>query len=246
MTESNKEESLFDKAMRQAKQASAATAPASGLGDAAAPAAVLGAGVAGGVAQGFAPGTFSYHTSRPTAAQAFVDAFKGLADHDTRLDVASRSDQTTVQFMQRLPTGNWVAAVTVTLIQAADQIKLTTSGQNMAALATAAGELGGTALGVVGDLLRGPAGVGQALGRVSRDMGKVTGAATDLNLGGQVRGIVERLGRVLEEEWSAVQRQKREAADRRIAATTCPYCGTLYPSDDAIACPQCNAPRSQA
>jgi hypothetical protein len=237
-----KEESLFDKAMRQAKQASAATTPASPLDDAA-PAAALGAGIVGGMAQGMAPGTFSYHTSRLSAAQAFVDAFQGLADNDTRLQVAGHSDQTTVQFMQRLPTGNWAAAVTVTLIQAADQIKVTTSGQNMTALASAAGELGGTALGVVSDLLRGPSGVGNALGRVSRDMGKVAGAATDLNLGGQVRGIVERIGGVLEQEWSAVQRQKREEQERQVAATTCPYCGTLYPSDEATSCPTCNAPR---
>ena len=237
-----KEESLFEKAMRQAKQASAATVPASGLSDLA-PAAALGAGVAGGMAQGMTPGTFSYHTSRPAAAQAFVEACQGLADNDTRLQVTGHADQTTIQFMQRLPTGNWAAAVTLTLIQAADQIKVTTSGQNMAALASAAGELGGTALGVVSDLLRGPSGVGNALGRVSRDMGKVAGAATDLNLGGQVRSIVERIGAVLEEEWSAVQRKQREEADRQVAATTCPYCGTLYPSEDATACSKCNAPR---
>jgi hypothetical protein len=239
-----KEESLFDKAMRQAKEASAATVPASPLSEAA-PAAALGAGVVGGVAQGMAPGTFSYHTSRPSAAQAFVEAFQGLGDDDTRLQVTGHSDQTTVQFMQRLPTGSWAAGVTVTLIQAADQIKVTTSGQNMAALASAAGELGGTALGVVSDLLRGPRGVGNALGRVSRDMGKVTGAATDLNLGGQVRGIVERIGGVLDEEWSAVQRKKREDEERQRAATTCPYCGTPYPSETATSCSNCNAPRSK-
>ena len=237
-----KEESLVEKAMRQAKQASAATVPASPLSEAA-PAAALGAGVVGGMAQGIAPGTFSYHTSRPSAAQAFVEVFHGLSDDDTRLQVASHADQTTVQFMQRLPTGAWAAAVTVTLIQAGDQIKVTTSGQNMAALASAAGELGGTALGVVSDLLRGPRGVGNALGRVSRDMGKVAEAATDLNVSGQVRGAVERIGGVLEQEWSTVQRQKREAEERRIAATTCPYCGTLYPSDEATECPKCNAPR---
>jgi hypothetical protein len=237
-----KEESLLDKAMRQAKEASATTTPASPLGEAAS-AAALGAGAVGGMAQGMAPGTFSYHTSRPSAAQAFVEAFHGLNDNDTQIQVASHADQTTVQFMQRLPTGAWAAAVTVTLIQAADQIKVTTSGQNMAVLASAAGELGGTALGVVSDLLRGPAGVGNALGRVSRDMGKVAEAATDLNLAGQVRSAVERIGGVLEEEWSTVQRQKREAEARRIAATTCPYCGTLYPSDEATECPKCNAPR---
>ncbi len=77
-----KEESLFDKAMREARQASAATVPASPLGEAA-PAAALGAGVVGGMAEGMAPGTFSYHTSRPSAAQAFVEAFRGLNDSDT-------------------------------------------------------------------------------------------------------------------------------------------------------------------
>jgi len=236
------QESLLDKAMREAQQASADSVPASPLGEAA-PAAALGAGAAAGLAQGMAPGTFSYHTSRPSAAQAFVDAFQGLSDNDTRLQVTGLADQTTVQFMQQLPTGGWAAAVTVTLIQAADEIKVTTSGQNMAALASAAGQLGGTALGVVGDLLRGPVGIGNALGRVSRDMGKVAGAATDLNLGGQVRSTVERIGRVLEEEWIAVQRQKRDDEARRIAATTCPYCGTLYPSDDVTSCPTCNAPR---
>jgi hypothetical protein len=239
----SEEESLLAKAMRQAKEASAGTAPASPLSDAAAPAAALGAGVAGGAVQGMAPGTFTYHTARPAAAQTFVEAFQGVADDDTHLQVAGYSDQTTVQFMQRLPRGTWAAAVTVTLMQAADQIKITTSGQNLTVLAAAAGDLGGTALGVVGDLLHGPAGLGNALGRVSREAGKVANAATDLNLGGQVRAIVERIGGVLEEEWSAVQRQKREAEDRQRAATTCPFCGTLYPSDDALACPNCNAPR---
>ncbi len=239
----SEEESLLDKAMRRAKEASAATIPASPLSDAAAPAAALGAGAVASVAQGMAPGNFTYHTARPAAAQAFVEAFQGLADNNTRLQVASHPDQTTVQFMQALPAGNWAAAVTVTLIQAADEIKVTTSGQNMTALASAAGELGGTALGVVGDLLRGPAGVGSALGRVSREAGKVANAATDLNLSGQVRAIVERLGGVLEEEWAAVQRQKREAEDRQRAATTCPFCGTPYPSEEAIVCPNCNAPR---
>ncbi len=238
----DKEESLLEKAMRQAKQASAATAPASPLGEIA-PAAALGAGVAGGVTQGMAPGTFTYHTSRPAAAKAFLDAFQAVADNDTRLQVSGQGDQTTVQFMQRLPTGTWAPAVTVTLMQAAEQIKVSTGGQNMAALASAAGELGGTALGVVSDLFKGSRGVGDALGRVSRDIGKVTGAATDLNLGGQVRSIIERIGAVLEEEWSAVQRQKREAEERQRAASTCPYCGTPYPSDDALACTNCNAPR---
>ena len=237
-----KEESLFDKAMRQAKQASAATDSASALSDLG-PAAALGAGVVGGVAQGIAPGTFSYHTSRPAAARAFVETFQGLTNDDTRLQVTGQADQTTVQFMQRLPTGSWAAAVTVTLIQAGERIKVTTSGHNMTALASAAGELGGTALGVVSDLLRGPGGVPSALGRVSRNMGRVADAATDLNLSGQVRTSVERIGGVLEEEWSAVQRQQRDDEARRIAATTCPYCGTLYPSSEATACPKCNAPR---
>jgi len=236
------EESLIDKAMRQAKEASAASAPASPLGEAA-PVAALGAGAAAGLAQGMAPGTFSYHTSRASAAKAFVDALEGLTDNDTRLQVSGYSDQITVQFMQQLPTGGWAAAVTVTLIQAADQIKVSTSGQNMAALASAAGQIGGTALGVVGDLLRGPAGIGSALGRVSRDMGRVAGAASDLGLGGQVRSVVERIGGVLEEEWVVVQRDQREAEARRLAATICPYCGTPYPSDDAVLCPQCDAPR---
>lgn len=236
------EESLIDKAMREAKEASASSGPASPLSEAA-PVAALGAGAAAGLAQGMAPGTFSYHTSRPSAAQAFVDALQGLSDNDTRLQVTGLSDQTTIQFMQLLPTGGWAAAVTVTLIQAGEQIKVTTSGQNMAALASAAGQLGGTALGVVGDLLRGPGGIPSAIGRVSRDMGKVAGAATDLGLGGQVRSVVERIGGVLEEEWVAVQRDQREAEARRRAATTCPYCGTPYPSDDAISCPKCNAPR---
>jgi len=243
MSDTN-EESLIDRAMRQAREASAASVPASPLSDAGTVAA-LGAGVVGGAAQGIAPGTFTYHTARPAAAQAFVEAFQGLADNNTRLQVASHLDQTTVQFMQHLPTGNWAAAVTVTLMQAADEIKVTTSGQNFTALASVAGDLGGTALGVVGDLLSGPRGVANALGRVSREAGKVAGAASDLNLSGQVRGIVERLGRVMDEEWSAVQRQKREAEDRQRAASTCPYCGTPYPSDDTVSCPNCHAPRSK-
>jgi hypothetical protein len=238
-------ESLIDKAMRQAKEASAATIPASGLGEAGSAVALGAAGVAGGLTQGIAPGTFTYHTSRPAAAQAFIEAFQGVADNNTRLQVANHGDQTTVQFMQHLPTGTWAAAVTVTLMQAADEIKVTTSGQNMTSLASAAGDLGGTALGVVGDLLHGPRGVANALGRVSREAGKVASAASDLNVSGQVRSIVERIGNVLDEEWGAVQRQKREDAERQRAATTCPYCGTLYPSDDAVSCPNCHAPRSK-
>jgi hypothetical protein len=237
------QESLFDRAMRQAKEASAGNTPASPFGEVGSVAALGAAGVAGGVAQGIAPGTFTYRTARPSAAQAFVEAFQGLADNNTRLQVTGHPDQTTVQFMQHLPTGNWAAAVTVTLMQAAEEIKVTTSGQNLTALASVAGDLGGTALGVVGDLLRGPAGVANALGRVSREAGKVAGAASDLGLSGQVRSMVERIGAVLDEEWVAVQHQKREAEERQRAATTCPYCGTPYPSDDAVNCPNCHAPR---
>lgn len=233
---------LFDEAMAKAKAAKAPATPGADLDPVLAGVAVT----AGALAQNYGPGTFSYHTLRPVAANVFMDAFRGLQTSDIRLDTsgttvsASDSAATTVKFMQRQANQTWVAGVTVTLLQTNDVVQVTTGGQNMSAMTKSIADLGKTAFGVVGDMLRRKPEA--ALARVQANLGQVTGAAADTQLAGQVRSLIERLGATLDEEWQAGQRQKREEADRQLAATTCQYCGTTYVEAEQT-CSNCHAPR---
>jgi hypothetical protein len=240
---------LIDKAMRQAREAGPPTpSSSSGLEDAG----LLGAGAAGiaqSVKDATSAGTFAYRSTRSAAAtlQVFIDALQALGDRDTRPQVSRRgtleSGQATVQFQQLLPTGNWVAAQTVTLIQSGDTVTVTVSAPSLAAMGGAAGDIGGTALGALGKVL-----TGNVIGGITdaaRNVGRLTESAENIALSSNLRAAVKRIGEALDDEWRQADRERQEREERERIQNTCQFCGTPYPTADAINCAVCGAPRSQ-
>jgi hypothetical protein len=243
----SQEESLFDRAMRQAKEAGAAVpSSSSGLEQAG----LVGAGAAAGLAQtvkdATSPGTFTFQTVRPPAAtlQVFVEALQALGDRDTRPQVGrSTPDQATVQFQQLLPTGNWVGAQTVTLIQSADTVTITVSAPSLAAMGGAAGEVGGTAVSTLGKVLSGN--VLGGLTEAARSVGRLTESAENIALSSKIRSTLQRIGSALDDEWRQAERERLEREERQRVLDTCQFCGAPYPVADAVQCAVCGAPRSQ-
>ena len=240
------EESLFEKAMRRAQAAGAATPSNSSDLEAAGMAAVTGGGIAGAVKEATSPGTFTYRTIRAPAAslQVFVDALQALSDNDTRAQTTKRgADQATVQFQQLLPTGNWVTAQTVTLTHAGETVTVSLSAPGLAALGGAAGEAGGTALSTLGKMLRGN--VIGGLTEAARSVGRLTESAENLAFSSNLRSTVRRIGNALDDEWRLADRERAAAAEQALTLSTCQKCGTPYATADAGQCAACGAPRSQ-
>ncbi len=242
--EAEKGESLFDRAMRQAREAGARVQPES---DAALP--VVGAVAAGGVAASVkdatSPAAFRYHTARTPQAtlRVFTDALAALGDHDTRPDVTGRGDQVTVNFLQKLPTGNWVTAVTIALTQAADEVNVTASAPSLAALGGATAQVGGAALGSLGKLLTGN--VVGGLVDAARNVGRITESAENLALSNRIRETIQRIGNQLDDEWRQVMHQERQRAEQTLLLSTCKFCGAPFASADEAVCAVCGAPRIQ-
>lgn len=245
--EKNEDEgSLFERAMRKAQEAGA-TVPSQPAGLEQAALAGLGAaGLAQSVKDATAPGGASYRTVRAPAATltAFLDALQALGDRDTRPQVTRRGqDQATLRFEQLLPTGQWVTAQTITLIQSGDTVTVSVSAANLAALGGAAGEVGGTALNTLGKVL-----TGNVLGGLSdaaRSVGRLSESAENIALSSKIRATIQRIGNALDDEWRQAERERQDREAAALKLNTCQFCGAPYPEPDAIQCAVCGAPRSQ-
>lgn len=243
---SDSAQSLFDKAMRQAREAGASTgSSSSGL-----EAGLAGAGAAAGLAKtvkdATSAGSFAFRTVRAPAAtlQVFIDALNALGDRDTRPQVSRKAaDQATLQFQQLLPTGHWVTAQTVTLIQSSDTVTASVSAPSLAAMGGAAGEVGGTAINTLGKVL-----TGNVLGGLSdaaRSVGRLSESAENIALSGKIRATIQRIGNALDDEWQQAEREREDREAAALKLNTCQFCGAPYPEPDAIQCAVCGAPRSQ-
>lgn len=240
------EGSLFERAMRQAQEAGAAVPSKSSGLEQAAMAGLGAAGLAQSVKDATAPGGASFRTVRAPAAtlSAFLDALQALGDHDTRPQINRRDqDQATLQFQQLLPTGNWVTAQTITLIQSGDTVTVSVSAANLAALGGAAGQVGGTALNTLGKVLTGN--VLGGLSEAARSVGRLAESAENIALGGKIRATIHRIGSALDDEWRLAERERQARAEEAQRLNLCQFCGAPYAAPDAVQCGVCGAPRSQ-
>lgn len=242
------EESLFERAMRRAQAAGAATpSNSSSLEEAGMAALAGGGGLAAAVKDATSGGNLVFRTVRAPAAalQVFIDALNTLGDKDTRPQATRRgSDQATVQFQQLLPTGNWVNAQTVTLAQAGDTVTVSLSAPSLAAMGGAAGEVGGTAISSLGKVLTGN--VLGGLTEAARSVGRITESAENIAFSSKLRSTLQRIGNALDDEWQTAERQRQEREALELRRGTCQHCGTPYKDASATQCAVCGAPRSQA
>lgn len=241
----NKPESLLDRAMRQAKDAAAAVPVDSGMGQAGLVGAAGVAGVAGAVKDATSPATYAFHSARAPQAtlRVFVDALNALGDHDTRPQSNLRGDQATLQFQQLLPTGNWVTAVTITLVQASEEVNITASAPSLASMGGAAAQVGGSTLGPLGQVLSGNV-IGGVM-EAAKNVGRLTESAENLILSNKIRETINRIGHQLDDEWQTVQNEKRVREEQQLVMATCKFCGAPFLSADATQCHICGAPRVQ-
>ncbi|MBL8046639.1 MAG: hypothetical protein JNL09_08865 [Anaerolineales bacterium] len=241
-----KRESLIERARRKAREAEAAVPPTgSELGQVGLLGAAAAGGVAGGLKDATSPASYSFNSARTPQAtlRVFTDALKALGDHDTRPEVLLQNDQATVKFLQQLPTGNWVTAVTISFVQKSDEVNIAASAPSLAAVGGAAAEVGGTALGSLGKVLSGN--VIGGLTEAARNMGRLTESAENLVLSNKIRETVQRLGNTLDDEWQTVQREKKVQEEKKLMLATCKFCGAPFEDNDAQVCAICGAPRVQ-
>ncbi|MCS6910170.1 MAG: hypothetical protein NZM11_06320 [Anaerolineales bacterium] len=243
--ESEKSESLLERAMRRAREAGAAVPNESEAMALPVVGAATAAGVAATVKDVISPASYRYHTARPPQAtlRVFTEALAALGDHDTRPEVTIRGDQATVNFRQQLPSGNWVTAVTITLVQASQEVNVTASAPSLAAMGGAAAEVGGATLSSLGKVLTGN--VVGGLIEAARNVGRLTGSAENLALSNRIRETIQRVGNQLDDEWQQVTYQERLRAEQALMLSTCKFCGTPFASADETVCSACGAPRIQ-
>jgi hypothetical protein len=238
-------ESLLERAMRQAREAGASVRTESEAATLPIVGAVAAGGAAATVKDATSPAAYAYHTARTPQAtlRVFTEALAALGDRDTRPDIATRGDQATVNFLQQLPTGNWVTAVTITLTQASNEVNVTASPPSLAAMGGAAAEVGGATLGSLGKVLTGN--VVGGLVDAARNLGRITESAENLALSNRIRETIQRIGNQLDDEWRQVAYQERQRAEQALLISTCKFCGAPFASADAAVCAVCGAPRIQ-
>lgn len=243
--EPEKRESLLDRAMRQAREAGASVRTESDSATLPVVGAVAAGGVAATVKDATSPAAYAYHTARTPQAtlRVFTEALAALGDRDTRPDISTRGDQATVNFLQQLPTGNWVTAVTIALTQAANEVNVTASAPSLAAMGGAAAEVGGATLGSLGKVLTGN--VFGGLAEAARSVGRITESAENLALSNRIRETIQRIGNQLDDEWRQVEYQERQSAEQALMLSTCKFCGAPFASADEAVCAVCGAPRIQ-
>lgn len=210
----------------------------------------LGAGVAGGlVAPHPNPVTFE-----GSSASVIADALRAeLPDDDTRVRVDRNGPSTVVTILQSQGGGDFLPALTVTLLEAGESLTITVgepSGENVR---RALSSMGDKALRQGRRLAwarrRGLRGVLDTAGHLVEGLGDLAEDVQDLTLPRRVWKVIDRVGEATEqaylEEWRREQERlrQREAAIR--AWTHCEWCGHAYAESEAhiTTCPSCGAPR---
>ncbi len=211
----------------------------------------LGAGVVGGALAPHAD-TVTFAGCR---AGVIVEALKSeIAAQDTRVQTSRSGNSVVVTILQSQASrpGAFYPALTVTLLEAADELTVTVSDLDQDAKRGALGSIGRTALNQGKRLLfrrRGIVGLIQTASAVIDGVEDVVEDIQDLQLPKQVWEVIDRVGQAAEQVYLEEQRREREAQRQReeaeMAWLYCPSCGRAYREDEAsrVDCPACGAPR---
>lgn len=243
---SQQEESLFERAMRQAKEASAevqSNANSELIGGAG----LAGAGAAGAVAHALGPGQYRFRIGRADAASVFVKELRSLEDQNTRLEVSP--GQSNVYFKQVERDGRWDTVLSIGFLQTPEGfLNVTLSGQSMSSTVSSLADIGGTAANIAGTLLN-PLNAITKAGRIMEDVSDAARKASDLGLSGKAKAIVERVGEALEKEQQEAERVQAALADEKASYESCVFCNVPYrplaelePEQWGV-CLNCGAPR---
>ncbi len=218
-----------------------------------------GSGLAGvGLAAGVVGGALAPHPDKVVfegcKADVIVNALRSeIASDDTRVHVRRKGKGVVVTILQsQAPRYEFLPALTVTLIEAADTLTVTVSDLNKDVKRSTLGSVGRTLLRQGQRLLfrpRGLLGVFRAAGAVVEGVEQVAEDIHDLGLPKRVWEVIDRVGKAAEEAYweeqsrKLEQQRKREAAER--AWLYCPYCGRAYEEgeEELTNCPACGGAR---
>lgn len=222
------------------------------LGDlAASAAAALGLGVAAGAVA--TEGSASYHgvTPRPIA-RALESNFGNTQTTDAEVEGEENNLLATIYLKS---PDNYVPALTVSLVQAADSLEVKVSDLTSESLLEAAKEGGKKLLNLVGKglqfwLRRKQASVGEAVDVAQSALNTVFDAAQtakDLKLQDRVWQVIKETAEVREKAYMVEEERARQERQDLIDAwndyNNCPQCGVAYPQD-TIQCKVCGRARN--
>lgn len=222
------------------------------LGDlAAGAAAALGLGVAAGTIA--TQGSASYHGVPPrTVARALESNFGKTQTTDVEVDGEENNLLATIYLKS---PDNYVPALTVALVQAADTLEVKVSDLTSESLLEAAKEGGKKLLNLAGKglqfwLRRKQASVGEAVDVAQSALNTVfdaTQTAKDLKLQDRVWQVIKETAEVREKAYLVEEERARQERQDLIDAwddyNNCPQCGIAYPPD-AIQCKVCGRARN--
>lgn len=176
-----------------------------------------------------------------------------ITDNDTQVQVNRTGDSTTVTFlMHQANSHQFLPALTVTMLEAADALTVTMGDLDKSVVRGAWASIGGTVVEQGKDLLRGrrgPAGLLDAAGELIEGISEVAESADDLALPKQVWAVIDRVGKAAEEAYLEEKRLKEQAQRKREEAehawTHCPSCGRAFRPEEAdrVDCPSCGGVR---
>jgi predicted Zn-ribbon and HTH transcriptional regulator len=176
-----------------------------------------------------------------------------ITDDDTQVQVNRTGDSTTVTFlMHQANSRQFLPALTVTLLEAADALTVTMGDLDKSVARGAWASIGGTVVEQGKDLLRGrrgPAGLLDAAGELIEGISEVAESADDLALPKPVWAVIDRVGKAAEEAYLEEKRLKEQAQRKREeterAWTHCPSCGRAFKPEEAhrVDCPSCGGVR---
>lgn len=194
-------------------------------------------------------------TFQGCTANVIAEALRAeLTDEDTRVEIGQAGKGIVVTIFQsygRRSYHFW-PVLSVTLLQAGEQLTVTVSPLAERAATDALSAIGGTLIKHGIGLLRRPSGLGGLLstvGHVVQGASELMDHLEDLTLPQRVWAIIDRVGGAaekafLEAQWRALEQQRQREAILA-AWTHCPYCGRAYaPAEAELAnCPACGGAR---
>jgi predicted Zn-ribbon and HTH transcriptional regulator len=176
-----------------------------------------------------------------------------IADDDTQVQVNRTGDSTTITFLlNQANSYQFLPALTVTLLKAADALTVTMGDLDKSVARGAWASIGGTVVKQGKDALRrrrGPGSLLDAAGNLIEGISEVAESADDLALPKQVWAVIDRVGKAAEEAYREEKRLKEQAQRMREEAerawTHCPSCGRAFRPDEAqrVNCSSCGGVR---
>lgn len=179
-----------------------------------------------------------------------------ISDHDTRVQV-QRTDEGMVVIVSQSQVSapqRFSTVLTVTLLQAPEELSVAVSELRKSALREKWSSIGGTVLEQAGEVLvsrrrRGVRGLIDMAGNLRDGVEDLVDDLQDLTLPRRVWAVVDRVGGAAEEAYLEEIRRARALEWQREAAvrayTHCAWCGRPYgpDEDETVRCPSCGAPR---